>query len=125
MVPVDGTKVRGFESNKDANLKAYNEYLKSINTVKIDASTRVPNGPEVDGMDDLKKFLLKERKEHVAENVLRRLLAYAIGRELNFRDRSEVEKILNQSKQTEYTMQDMIVEICQSNTFRGKTENKP
>lgn len=125
MVPVDGTKVRGFQSNKDADLKAYNEYLKSINTVKIDASTRVPNGPEVDGMDGLKKFLLKERKDHVAENVLRRLLAYGIGRELSFRDRFEVEKILIQSKKTEYTLQDMIVEICQSNTFRGKNENNP
>lgn len=125
MVPVNGTMIRGFQSDKDADLKAYNEYLKSINTVKIDASARVPNGPEVNGLDDLKKFLLKERKDHVAENVLRRLLAYGIGRELNFRDRFEVEKILNQSKQSEYNMQDMIVEICRSNAFRGKTENKP
>lgn len=125
MVPKDGTKVRPVDEGKGEDLAGYLEYLKSISTVKVEASARVPHGPEVNGMADLKKFLLKERADEVAENVLRRLLSYGMGRELNFRDRFEVEKILKKSKESGYPLQDMIVDICQSAAFRGTTESNP
>ena len=63
-------------------------------------------------------------KQDIAENVIRRLLTYGIGRELNYRDRYDVEKILSQSKENGFLLQDMIVSICQSSTFRGTTNNK-
>ena len=50
------------------------------------AESRVPHGPQVDGMEQLKAHLLDSRKYDVAENVIRRLLAYGIGRDLNYRD---------------------------------------
>jgi hypothetical protein len=80
----------------------------------------VPHGPEVDGMKDLKQHLLKERKDDVAKNVIRRLLTYSIGRDLTYRDRYAVEELLEQSKKNEYKLQDMIIAICQSQMFRGK-----
>ena len=125
MVPKDGTKVRPVDEGKGEDLKGYMEYLKSISTVKVGAASQVPHGPEVDGMADLKKFLLKERADDVAENVIRRLLSYGMGRELNYRDRFEVEKILKKSKESGYPWQDMIVGICQSAAFRGTHENNP
>jgi hypothetical protein len=70
-------------------------------------------------MDDLKKHLLNDRKDDVAENMLRRLLTYAIGRDLTYRDRYDVEVQLANSKQNEYRIRDMIIAICQSETFRG------
>ena len=48
----------------------------------MEAIARVPLGPQVNGMEDLKKFLIMEKRDQVAENVLRRLLSYGIGREL-------------------------------------------
>jgi hypothetical protein len=125
MVPKDGIRVRPVDEGNGEDLKGYLEYLKSISTVKVGASARVPHGPEVDGMADLKKFLLKERANDVAENVLRRLLSYGMGRELTYRDRFEVEKILKKSSENGYPLQDMIVDICQSAAFRGTTENNP
>ncbi|MCP3694572.1 MAG: DUF1585 domain-containing protein, partial [Planctomycetaceae bacterium] len=72
--------------------------------------------------------LLKSRKHDIAENIIRRLLTYGIGRELNYRDRYVVEKILSQSRENGYLLQDMIVAICQSSTFRSlantRTKNK-
>ena len=125
MVPKDGTKVRPVDEGKGEDLKGYMKYLKSISTVKVGAASQVPHGPEVDGMADLKKFLLKERADDVAENVIRRLLSYGMGRELNYRDRFEVEKILKKSKESGYPWQDMIVDICQSAAFRGTHETNP
>ena len=49
---------------------------------------------------------------------MRRLLSYGIGRELTYRDRFAVEELLQQAKQNEYKLQDMIVAICQSESFR-------
>ena len=75
-------------------------------------------------MAQLKAHLLSTRKNDIAENVIRRLLTYGIGRELNYRDRSDVETILSQSKENGFLLQDMIVAICQSATFRGATNNE-
>ena len=90
----------------------------------MEADSRIPLGPKVDGMPQLKSHLLKTRKEDIAENVIRRLLAYAIGRKLTFRDRNEVEEVLSQSKAKDYLLQDIIVLICQSSTFRGGSNHK-
>ena len=118
-VPKDGVRVRGFNKKKDNDLAGYAKYLESVNTQQVQAAARVPHGPEVDGMPQLKAHLLKARKDDIAENVIRRLLTYGIGRELNYRDRPGVEKILAQSRENGFLLQDMIVAICQSSTFRG------
>ncbi len=117
LVPKDGARVSGFDKQKHVDLAGYEAYLKSINTVKIEADSRVPQGPEVNGLDDLKAHLLKDRKNDVVENVLRRLLTYSIGRELTYHDRFTVEQMMNYLKMNGYGLQDMIVSICQSPIF--------
>jgi len=124
LVPKEGTRVRGFDKKKDNDLAGYAKYVKSVNTQEVQAAARVPHGPNVDSMPQLKAHLLKSRKHDIAENVIRRLLTYGIGRELNYRDRSDVEKLLSLSRENGFLLQDMIVSICQSSTFRGATNNK-
>jgi len=119
MVPKEGTRVRGFNRELDKDLDGYLAYLGSINTVKIMADARVPHGPTVDGMQDLKAYLLKDRKDEIAQALLRKLLTYSIGRELTFRDRFAVEQLFQEAKTNGFKFQDMIVAICQSETFRG------
>jgi len=123
LVPKDKVRVRGFNHKQDQTFAGYEAYLKSIYTEKVDASSRVPHGPAVDGMEELKKYLLKDRKDEIVENVIRRLLAYGIGRELSYRDRFEVEKLLTLSEEDGYKLQEMIVSICLSPTFTS-IENK-
>ncbi len=118
-VPKDKVRVRGFKHKQDKTLAGYQEYLKSIYTEEVDASSRVPHGPVVNGMQELKKYLLKERKDEIAENVIRRLMTYGIGRELTYRDRFEVKKLLKQSQENGYKLQDLIISICHSPTFTG------
>jgi hypothetical protein len=79
----------------------------------------MPRGPVVDGMQKLKEYLLKERKSEIAENLIRRLMAYSIGRELTYRDRFEVKKLLKLAEEDGYKLQGMIISICQSPTFTG------
>jgi len=123
-VPKDGAKVRGFSLKTDKTLAGYKKYLASLFKVEVDASSRVPHGPKVDGMQKLKKYLLKDRKDEITVNVIRRLMTYSIGRKLTYLDRFEVEKLLKQAKEDEYKLQDMIVSICQSPTFTGDNPQK-
>ncbi len=117
LVPTEGTRVRGFNRKIDDDLAGYFKYLASINTQKVQADTQVPNGPNIDGMSQLKAHLLKSREDDIAENVIRKLLSYAIGRKLTLRDRFAVKEILEHAKHREYALKDMIILICQSDVF--------
>jgi hypothetical protein len=119
LVPKDNIRVRGFNHKQDKTFADYQAYLRSIYTEKVNASSRVPHGPAVDGMMNLKKYLLMERKDEIAENVVRRLMTYAIGRELTYRDRFEIKKLLKLAKNDGYKMQNIIVLVCQSPIFTG------
>ncbi|MFT5105951.1 MAG: mono/diheme cytochrome c family protein [Pseudoalteromonas tetraodonis] len=123
-VPKAGVSVPRFNAVAHRDLDGYAKHLQTINTVEIEARARVPHGPEVDGMVDLKKYLLKDREDDIAENVIRRLLTYGLGRELTYRDRYAVEELLNRSEATGYALQDMIVSICRSETFLKSIQTK-
>ncbi|MEZ6105791.1 MAG: hypothetical protein R3B96_06640 [Pirellulaceae bacterium] len=69
MRPPDGTRIRGFQVAADQDLDGYRAYLDSVLTVPIDAASEIPLGRSIDGMDDLKRFLLEERRDQIAENV--------------------------------------------------------
>ena len=124
MVPTNGTRVRGFLPEKDKTLDGYRAYLQMVNTVKLEADARLPNGPVVDGMQQLKAYLLRERADDVATNVLRRLMTYSLGRPLTVHDRLAVEDLLQKAKSDEFRMRDMIVAICQSKVFTSASTHK-
>ncbi|MDG1873486.1 MAG: DUF1592 domain-containing protein [Mariniblastus sp.] len=117
-VPKEGTRVRGFDLKRDEDLAGYARYLESINTQEVQSEARVPHGPQVDDMAQLKTHLLTARKQDIAENVIRRLLTYGIGRELTYRDRYEIENIFTDWAENDFLIRDMIVLICQSQIFR-------
>ena len=118
-MPKEGTRVSGFVLNQHRDLAGYKKYLNSINTEKIEAVARVPLGPEVGGMDDLKKYLKQEKRDDVARNILRRLLSYGIGRELGAHDRFMVDDLLQRSSSKGHRLLDMIIIICKSELFRN------
>lgn len=117
-VPKEGTRVQPFIPKNHTDLKGYYEYLKTINTVPIDADARVPNGPEVKDMEGLKEFILEHRMHDVGENMIRRFLTYGLGRHLTYQDRPTVDQLLAESKANQYQMKDMIIAICKSDLFR-------
>lgn len=123
MVPKAGTQVGAFSREKHVDLAGYEAYLRTVNTVPIDSKSRLPNGTDVTGMDELKAYLLKERRRSVTANVLKRLLVYSIGRELDARDHVAVEDLLTKAGNAGNGWRDMIVAVCQSRTFRNTTRN--
>ena len=123
-VPRDGTRVGGYNKQQHGNLAGYHNYLDSINVVQVNAKAGVPHGPEVDGMRELKEHLLTHRRDDIAENVIRRLLTYGIGRRLTYRDRFAVEALIEKTEATGFGMRDAIVSICKSDVFQGRIRKK-
>ena len=117
-VPKAGVRVSGFRKQTHSDMVGYRAYLDSINTESVDASAKLPNGETVHNLSDLKVHLLKKRKLDIAENILRRLMGYALGRELDWRDRFEVKRLMEKSQQFEFRLRDMIILICQSPTLQ-------
>ena len=121
-VPPQDTRVEGFRAATHGDLDGYREYLAGLCTVDVEADAVVPNGPEVDGVAALKAYLLEARRDDIAENVARRLLTYALGRELTYRDRFVVEELCAESRRNGYRLQDLIVAVCKTSLFMGRTE---
>lgn len=124
IVPAAGTRVRGFNRSLDQNLEGYQAYLRSVATVEIEADTTLPSGSTIDGMQELKTHLLQTQKTQITENFVRKLVAYGLGRQLDFRDRPEIHDLVSEAESSNYGIQEMIIAICQSELFRGTTPNK-
>ncbi len=123
-VPKDGIRIKALSPGSKMDLAQYNEYLKSINVVDVDATTRLPKGPEVNGLKGLKNYLIKERSEDINRNIIRRLMTYGIGRELSVHDRPAIEAIQNSARSNKSGMRDIIVSICQSELFQATSNIK-
>lgn len=63
----------------------------------IDASGKLPDGTQFDGMPGLKHLLLTSRREDFVQTVAERLLTYALGRGLETYDRPAVRRIVREA----------------------------
>ena len=123
-VPKEGTRVSVFQKEQHTDAEGYRDYLAKLNTVSIPAATRVPNGQSVNGLQELKDYLITQRKDQIAENIIRRLLSYGIGTKLGAQDHFVVEELLNQTRASDHGIRDIIVSICKSDRFRGVPARK-
>ena len=118
-VPPPGARVEGFRRDAHEDLDGYRAYLEELSTHVVDASSTLPDGTKVKGVAELKRYLLRARLDDIAENVVRRLLAYALGRDLSTADRPTVQRLLRDAAPGGYRMRDLIVAVCQTEAFLG------
>ncbi len=86
----------------------------------IDSSAVMPNGVTVEGLSGLRAMLL-ERPEQFAGAVTSKLLAYALGRSLEYHDRSTVRQIVRDAAATEYRWSSLILGVVESPAFLMRT----
>ena len=86
----------------------------------IDATGSTTSGEEIEGLAGLRRLLL-ERPEQFPRTVTEKLLAYALGRRLEYYDRPAVRQIVRTAAADDYSWSSLIVGVVNSPTFRMST----
>ena len=85
-----------------------------------DARSTLPDGTEVSGINDLKRYLGQDRIDQVAFSVLKHLVTYANGRTLTYNELNHLKEGGLRLRAGGYRMQDMIRYVVNSNLFLEK-----
>src|SRR5690606_28845715 len=83
----------------------------------IDPSAELAEGRVVNGPDDLRAALV-ERPERFVQTFTERLLMYALGRSLDYRDMPTVRGIVRRAAADDYRFFAIVREITRSDPFR-------
>ncbi len=83
---------------------------------KVDPSGELPDGTVIHNVSDLTKELLK-REKSVTRNIVVKFLSYSTGRDLNYADQQEVNRITTQVKKEKLGLRDLIGLCISSKVF--------
>lgn len=89
----------------------------------IDTRTTLPDGTEIDGLTGLRDYLVQKRRDAIFHQFCRKLLGYAIAREIQLSDQPLLNQIQEQLEQNGYRFSvavDLIVRSRQFREIRGR-----
>jgi hypothetical protein len=87
----------------------------------IDASTELPGGRAVDGPVELTAALLR-REDQFVQALTKKLMMYALGRELEYYDMPEVRAVVHAAEARDYRFSAIVAGIAASDAFRLQGE---
>ena len=85
----------------------------------VDGSGSLVSGETFQNEQDFKKLLLT-RKDRFTEALTAKLLSYATGRQLTFRDNAEIKRIAAECAKQGYGLRDLITGVVNSNIFQQR-----
>ncbi len=85
-----------------------------------DAKSTLPDKTEIDGANDLKRYLGEDRIDQVAFSFLKHLTTYATGRTLTYNELAFLKQDGLKLKATGYRMQDLVRYVVNSKMFLEK-----
>ena len=74
----------------------------------------------INDLEDLKQYILADKKEMFVRAMIKKMLSYGLGRYVEFSDEPCIEKILNAVGKDDFRFQTLIKEIALSETFLTK-----
>jgi hypothetical protein len=83
----------------------------------VDASGALPGGAAFEGPAGLRQILI-DRKDQFAANVTQKLLAYALGRGIEYYDLPAIRKISREVAPDNYRWSDIVLGIVKSTPFQ-------
>jgi hypothetical protein len=85
----------------------------------VDASGETSEGESFAGIRDFKR-LMNSKEDQLARHFLNQLIAYSTGAEVQYADRKERDRLLEQAQREDYGIRGMIHAVVQSQMFRNK-----
>lgn len=88
--------------------------------IPVDAKANLPDGEIVQGMADLKQYLVEQKSEAFARALTARMTSYALGRDLEFTDEEIVDKVAEDFVTHDFRLSYLIQRIAGSELFFRK-----
>ena len=88
-----------------------------VSKAPLDASDVMPDGTVVEGVDGLKRYLLKNKKDDFSRALVSKVTTYALGRSLEFTDESTIDSLTDQFARQGYRLDRLIQSIVKSDLF--------
>ena len=80
----------------------------------------LPDGSTVNGVAELKTYLVEKKSRQFARALVKRLLTYSLGRSLELADHKTVDVLTRQFIDEEYRLSKLITAIATSEPFGTK-----
>lgn len=93
---------------------------KKFETQPVKAMDVLPGGQMLDGVDNLKKYLVTEQKDEFARSLVVRLLTYAVGRKLELGDQETIDELTDKFASDDYRLRGLIHKVVTSTPFLTK-----
>ena len=93
---------------------------KKVVRTPVVSDTVLPGGEAVSDIGELKAVLKTEMKDRFARGLVRYMLAYSLGRSLDYTDSGTVDELLMQFQASGYQLEELMVAITKSQAFRTK-----
>ncbi|TWT47900.1 hypothetical protein KOR42_40980 [Thalassoglobus neptunius] len=93
--------------------------VRTTNGLEVDASGTLPDGSPLSNVSDLKEWLIENPKPFT-QCLSEKLLTYATGRSLSYRERTLVGEIIDQQEGEDVRLKTLLLELIDSPIFRTK-----
>jgi hypothetical protein len=100
------------------NFDAVGKWRVEADAVPVDASAAMPDGKKFTGVDGLRSYLT-DNKEEFVRTLSGKLLAYAIGRGIEYYDQPAIRKIAREAAAGNYRWSSVILGVVTSTPFSG------
>ena len=102
------------------NFNAIGEWRDQIGDSPVEATSTLYNQQELRGIDGLKQYLLENRQDQFIRAMVYKMSSYALGRPLGFADRSSIDKIASNLRNSDDGLRDLVFLIVTSDLFQLK-----
>jgi hypothetical protein len=85
--------------------------------VAIDREATLPDEVAIDGVSELKKYLVTHRKHDFCKGLTEKILAYALSRDIDYHDEDLVKHLVHSFENNQYSVPMLIRDIVQSEQF--------
>ena len=89
----------------------------------VDSKSKLPDGTSVEGIEGIKDYILKLKKDDFTKSLVENLFAYAIGRDIGFADTEEINNIVKEVIDDDYRFRTVIKQIVLSPSFYKKEQS--
>ncbi|HIF01579.1 MAG TPA: DUF1588 domain-containing protein [Planctomycetes bacterium] len=118
-IPLENYDATGLYRSKAIRLTASSKgrSRRKVTKAPLDATETMPDGQAIDGVQQLKDYMLAKKKDQFARAMVVKMMAYALGRSLEFSDEEEVQRLAGGFQEEGYRLGLLIETIVASELF--------